>query len=143
MNREQKVAWLLVITISLALVCSGIAFAIGYFLVGLPKAWAGLGFMGIAGLGGFGPIIFRKDKGNVTFDERDLAIKRKAALASFGASYLIVGAACMIPFFMLGPKAQISVTWLPNIFGAAALTAFFVHSIAILAQYGWRGNENE
>jgi hypothetical protein len=49
----------------------------------------------------------------------------------------------MLPFFILGPAATISVTWLPEIFMAAGLTAFFVHSVAILAQYGWRGKDNE
>jgi len=143
MNRAQKIAWLLVITISLGAVLSCIAFTVGYFMVGMPKALAGLGFMSIAGIGGFGPLIFGKDKGNVTFDERDKQIKRRAALASFGASYLIVGAACMIPFFILGPKASISVTWLPNIFGAAATCTFFTYSVAILVQYGRGGEDGE
>jgi hypothetical protein len=46
----------------------------------------------------------------------------------------------MLPFFILGPAATISVEWLPNIFMAAGLTAFLVHSVAILAQYGRRGD---
>lgn len=140
MNRAQKIAWLFVITISLAAVISCIAFIVAYFIVGMPKALASLGLMGIAGIGGFGPLIFGKDKGNVTFDERDIQIKRKAALAMFGSSYLVMCAACMIPFFILGPKASISINWLPNILAAAGITAFFAHSVAILAQYG-RGGE--
>ncbi|MHC4747996.1 MAG: hypothetical protein ACYS18_11885 [Planctomycetota bacterium] len=69
-------------------------------------------------------------------------INRRAALAGFGTSYLLVGLACMIPFFILGPKASISVIWLPYIFGGAGLSMFFVHSVAILAQYG-RGAKGE
>ena len=143
MNRAQKIAWLMVITISLAAVISCIAFITAYFMVGMPKALGALGFMGIAGLGGFGPLIFGKDKGNITFDERDIQIKRKAALAMFSASYLVMCAVCMIPFIILGPKASISINWLPKILMAAGITAFFAHSVAILAQYGWRSNENE
>lgn len=143
MNRQQKIAWFLVITISLATVISCIAFTVAYFMVGMPRALGALGFMGIAGIGGFGPLIFGKDKGNVTFDERDKQIKRRAALAMFGASYLVMGAVCMIPFFILGPKASISVTWLPSIFGAAGICAFFTHSVAILAQYGRGGGNDE
>ena len=139
MNREQKIAWFFVITISLSFVLSCIAVAILYVKLGMPRALAGLGFMGIAGLGGFSPLIFRKDKGKATFDERDKLIKRKAA---FGTSYLFVGLACMIPFSVLGPKASISVTWLPNIFMGAALSAFFVTSVAILVQYK-RGRKGE
>lgn len=135
MNRAQKIAWLFVITISLAAVISCIAFIVAYFMVGMPRALASLGFMGIAGIGGSGPLIFGKDKGNVTSDERDKQIERRAALASFGASYMVVGAVCMIPFFILGPKASISITWLPSIFGAAGICAFFTHSVAILIQY--------
>ena len=138
MNRVQKIAWSLVITISVGFILSCIAVAILYVKLGMPRALAGLGFMGIAGLGGFSPLIFRKDKGKVTFDERDKLIKRRAALAGFAMSYLFVGLACMIPFSILGPKASISVTWLPNIFAGAALSAFFVTSVAILVQYGWR-----
>lgn len=143
MNRAQKIAWSLVITISLGFVVSCIAVAILYVKVGMPKVLAGFGFMGIAGLGGFSPLIFKKDKGEVTFDERDRLIKRNAALAGFGASYLFMGAACMIPFYVLGPKASMSVGWLPYIFGGAAISLFFVHSVAILVQYGRRDKHNE
>jgi len=143
MNRAQKIAWSLVIAISLGFVLSCIAVAILYVKVGMPKALAGLGFFGIAGLGGLSPLFFRKDKGNVVFDERDKLIKKRAALAGFGTSYLIVGLACMIPFFILGPKASISVSWLPYIFGGVGLNMFFVHSIAILIQYGRGGKDGE
>ena len=143
MNRAQKIAWSLVITILLAFIVSCIAVAILYVKVGMPKALAAFSFMGIAGLAGFSPLIFKKDKGKVTFDERDRLIKRNAALAGFGASYLVMGAACMIPFHVLGPKASISVAWLPYIFGGAGVSLFFVHSVAILIQYGWKGKDNE
>jgi hypothetical protein len=136
MNRAQKIAWLFVITISLAFVISFIAVAVLYIIVGMPKALAGFAFLGTAGFGGFGPLIFRKDKGKITCDERDILINRRAALASFAASYLVVGLACMLPFFILGPQATVAVWWLPNIFAAAGLTSFFVHSVVILVLYG-------
>lgn len=143
MNRAQKMAWSLVITISLGFALGVIAFAVLYVKVGMPKAIAGWAFMAIAGLGGFSPLIFRKDKGKVKFDERDKKIKRMAALAGFAASYLFIGLACMIPFSVLGPKASISVSWLPHIFGGAAITMFFVYSVAILIQYGRGGKDGE
>lgn len=140
MNRAQKAAWLMVISISTAVVLAAIAVAILYYIFGMPKvAAAGLAFLGIAGVGGLGPLIFKKDKGPVTCDERDRLINSRAALASFSASYMVVGLTCMVPFFVLGPKSSVSITWLPFIFGAAGLTGFFVHSVAILFQYGWRG----
>jgi hypothetical protein len=143
MNRAQKTAWLLVITISAGFVLSCIAVVILYIKIGMPGAIAGFAFMGVAALGGLGPSIFKKDKDKVIFDERDNLIKKKAALAGFTASFLFAGLACMIPFFILGPKASILVIWLPNIWFGTFLTAFFVHSIAILIQYGWGDKDGE
>ena len=137
MNRAQKIAWLFVVTISLAVILSIAAIAVLYVKIGMPKAIAGLGFIGVAGFGGLGPLVFKKDKGSVTCDERDKLINHRAAIVGFGASYLVVGVACMAPFSTLGPNASISVTWLPIIFVAAGLTLFFAHSVAILVQYGW------
>ena len=141
MNRVQKIAWCFVIIIPLGLILSGVTITVMYFKVGMPRALAGLGCMGICGLAGFSPLIFKKDKGRVICDERDKKINRIAALAGFGASYLIIGLACMIPFFILGPRASVSVVWLPCIFGGAGITMFLVHSIAILIGYG-RGTKD-
>lgn len=130
------------IWISSAVVASTIAITVLYLKIGMPKAMAGLGFMGIAGFAGLGPLIFKKDPGKVTCDERDKLLNSRAAVAGFASSFLITGIACMLPFFVLGPKATISIHWLPMIFMAAGLVSFLVHSIAILSQYGWR-NKNE
>ncbi len=143
MNKMQKAAWWMVVWISIGVVSAVIAIVVSYFKVGMPKALAGIGFLGIAGLGGLGVLIFGKDKGKVTCDERDRLINSRAAVAGFGAAYLITGFACMLPFSILGPEATISITWLPMIFVAAGLTSFFVHSLAILVQYGWRGRDGK
>ncbi len=136
MNREQKVALSSVVTILAAVVVSTVAIIILYRRVGMPEALRGLAFMGIAGLGGFSPLIFKKDKGQVTFDERDKLIQKRAAVAGFALAYLFVGLACMIPFLVLGPKATISVKWLPQIFIGACITHFFFYSLTILCEYG-------
>jgi len=138
MNKAQKIAWLLVITISLAVVSSLVAFAVFYVKFGmlLKAAVAGSAFLAIAGFGGFGPMIFSKDKGKITRDERDTFIGQQAAIAGFATAFLVVGLACMLPFFILGPQATIAVWWLPNIFAAAGLTSFLVHSVVILVLYG-------
>ena len=143
MNRIQKMAWWMAICISAGVIPAAIAIAVLFFIIGLPWSIArsGLAFIGIAGLGGLAPLIFKKDKGKVTCDERDQLINNRAAVAGFCAAFLVTGLACMLPFFVLGPEATISVEWLPNIFGAAGLTTFFVHSVAILVQYGWRNRK--
>ena len=143
MNRWQKIAWSFVITISAGFVLSCIAVAILYVKVGMPRAVAGFAFMGIVGLAGFSPLIFRKDKGRVTFDERDALIKKNAAHAGFAGAFLFTCFACMIPFFILGPKASISVSWLPHIWGGTFLTQFLFYSVAILVEYGRGGKDNE
>lgn len=145
MNRIQKISLWMLIWISTGVILAAIAVAVLLFIIGLPWkiAQAGLGFSGIAGLAGLGPLIFKKDKGKVTCDERDRLINNRAAVAGFASAYLVTGLACMLPFCILGYEATITVTWLPMIFMAAGLTSFFVHSAAILVQYGWKGKDNE
>jgi len=145
MNRIQKMAWWMAIWVSAGVTLAAIAVAILFLVIGLPWliARSGQAFLGIAGLGGLASLIFKKDKGKVTCDERDLLINNRAAVAGFCAAFLVTGLACMLPFFILGTEATISVAWLPDIFMAAGLTAFFVHSIAILVQYGWGGKNGE
>ena len=140
MNRIQKMAWWLAIWISAGFILAAIAVAVLFLVIGMPWkiAQAGLGFLGIIGFAGLGPLIFKKDQGTVTCDERDRIINSRAAVAGFAVAYLVTGLACMLPFCILGYEATISVTWLPMIFMAAGLTSFLVHSVAILFQYGWR-----
>jgi hypothetical protein len=136
MNRACKIARFTVIVISTSCLLSGAAFLILYFKLGLPKASAGLAFLGISGLAGFAGLIYKKDEDQVVCDERDVEINRKAALAGFCTAYLVMGLACMLPFFVLGPRGTIFVQWLPMIFMGGGLSHYLVHSIAILVQYG-------
>lgn len=138
MNRIQKISWLIAVTHTIAIICSAIAVALLYQRHGFPKAWAGLAFMAIAGIGGLGPIIFGKDPGPVQTDERDRLILIKAARGSFALSYLVFGLMCMGTWWHYHAKAveTISIHILPWIFGAAAVTAFLSHAITILVLYG-------
>jgi hypothetical protein len=143
MKRIEKIAWSFVITTLLAVVCSVVAVSVLYAKFGMPRASAGLGFLGIAGLGGFAPLFFKKDSGPVKCDERDREIARRAALMGFTAAYLLVGLTCMVPFFIYGPDMTIRIIWLPRIFMAAGLSHFFAYSVAILIQYHTGGKQNE
>lgn len=143
MNRAQKIAWVFVGTTSLAVVVTIAFIAILYFRFGMPKALYGFGAIGVAGLGGFAPLFIKKDKGKVTFDERDKLINKRATLAGFTGAYMFVIAACVTPFFILGPQGNISVKWLAQIPIGACVITFFAHSIAILSQYGWRNKNYE
>jgi hypothetical protein len=120
MNREQKVALSIVITILAAIVASTIAIIILHQRVGMPKALKGLAFMGLSGLGCLSVFIFRKEKGKVTF----------------------LCLACMIPFCVMGGRALIPVRWLPQILGGTCITNLFFYSITIFCEYGF-GNKGE
>ena len=143
MNREQKVAWFIVINFTIAIIISLTAFVILYVKVGTPKAFAAIAFLAICAISGLSPLMFKEDKGAVVRDERDKTISRYAALAGFGSSYLFVGLACMLPFSIMGYDATISVSWLPNIFMGAGLTLFYVRSITLLVLYGRSGKNIE
>lgn len=143
MKRIQKIAWTFVIVISTAVILSTIAVIILYMRFGMPRAKAGLGFLGIVGFSGLAPLFFKKDPGAVEIDERDREISRRAALAGFAAAYLLVGLSCMVPFTIYGYDKMVSITWLPMIFAAAGLSHFFAYSVAILIQYGLGGKQNE
>ena len=74
-------------------------------------------------------------------DERDQLFQRRAAIAGFATAYTVVGLACMMPFFFLGPGATIRIVWLPAIFMGAGIGHYFVYAVAILKQYGWTRTE--
>ena len=143
MNRAQKIAWFLLTVLSVTTVLTLAAFGILYAIFGTPIAFAAFGFTGLSGLAGLAPLIFKKDEGAVDFDERDIQINRRSAIAAFGCSFLFTGLACMVPFLILGPTSSIRVCWLPAIFGGTGLTVYIVHSVAILVQYGKGGQSNE
>lgn len=136
MNREQKMALVCVICMSLAITAAFPVLLI-HFLVGTPKAlyavvipWFGLPLSGLICL------FIPKDKGKVTHDERDMMIRKNAAHAGFIGAFLFTCFACMIPFFALGPKAVISVKWLPQIWMGTTVAQFFFYSLTIIVDYG-------
>lgn len=145
MNRMQKISWLMVISMGSGLILSAIAITIGYFMVGFPRAWSGTAFIGIAGIGGLGPIIFRKDPVPVQTDERDQQIGLQAARASFALSYLVFGLLCMgiWGYFHHQGTTVITIEVLPTIWGFAAVTAFFTHALMILLLYGKDNKQTE
>ena len=138
MNRMQKISWLMVISMGSGLILSAITVTVGYFMAGFPKAWSGIAFMSIGGIGGLGPLIFRKDPGPIQTDERDRQINLEAARASFALSYLIFGLLCMgiWGYYHHQGTMLITVEVLPAIWGFAAVTAFFTHALMILLLYG-------
>ena len=139
MNRVQKVAWFLVITFSAAVVVSCIAILVLYFYfkIGMPRAMAGLFFIGLAGFGGLAPLIFKKDKGAVTYDERDEIIHLKASRAAFAIFFIATSLLSFVAVPLLrGGDGSISVKELWFLFGIAAMPFWPAWSIMVLMLYG-------
>ena len=147
MNRAQKIAWFTLIVILISLALSGITIVVLAFAIGLPmhRALGGFGFIGVVGFTGLSPVLFRKDKSKVSFDERDLLIHRKASLTAYAGFWFLFVLASMIPFLILGPKGTISVKYLPAMVFGGMITVMLVQSIVTLEEYGWRdkGEKNE
>jgi len=145
MKRIQKISWLMVVTHAIAIVCSAIAVSLLYPKFGFPKASAGLAFIAIAGIGGLGPLFFKKDPGPVQADERDRLIRLGAACGGFGLSYLVLGILCMGIWGCYRAKAieTISINLLPCIYGAGGITFFLSNAIIILILYGRENKTHE
>jgi hypothetical protein len=144
MNRMQKIAWFNLIVVSLALGLSVAAFGVAYFIFGLPanRAAGGFGLIGIMGFSGLSPVLFRKDKSKVQFDERDTAIQRKSVSTAYALFWVLFVAAAMIPWFVIGPNGTITTNYLPWMVFGGMFFVMLVQSIVTLNEYGWR-NKNE
>ena len=141
MNRAQKIALYNLIVIMASLTITGAAVGILSIMHGMPKALGGLGFLGIAALIGLSPILFRKKRGQLGFDERDLLIYRRATVAAYSTFWVFFTAACMVPWLVLECGARIRVVLLPCMLVGGFVIVQLIQSVAILVQYGWGGKE--
>ena len=140
MNRAQKIARFNLIVISMALSLGTIAVTVLYFVVDLPmrRALGGFGFIGICGLMGLSPLLYKKEGGKVSLDERDLMIMRNASLGAYSIFWFLFVLAAMIPFFVLGPKGMVSVKYLAAMVFGGMIIVVLVQSVITLGAYGWR-----
>ena len=136
MNKAQKTAWFQLLTaISLGISCGAVI--ILALTVGMPKAWLGMGFMGLMALG---QLIPRKeeDRNKVQFDERDLLIQKRASFCGYCASYGFFVAFSMVNYSVVGKGGLVSVNILPIMVIGGVVVLLLVQSVTILIQYGWR-----
>lgn len=140
MVREQKRAWFVVGTFVFALVVVAVLVP----LVGIRIAWGGLG---LYGLGGLAPLLFRKKRSavEVAEDERDKMIAKTAALAGAMMSYLAFILTCMTTWFvyMFQGKRAITIHALAIIVLAGGMVFFMSRTIAILVLYGRESGHGE
>ena len=78
----------------------------------------------------------KQSPGEVDYDERDVAIKRKALLAAYITLYILVFLSCAAPFAVTDQKGIVPVSALPIALFAITIIDLFVYSLAILIQYG-------
>ena len=136
MNRQQESAWFQLLT-AMSLGISFGAVIILSLIVGMPKAWLGMGLMGLMALG---QLITRKeeDRNKVQFDERDLLIQKRASLWGYCASYGFFVAFSMVTYSVVGKGGLVSVNMLPIMVIVGVVVLLLVRSVAILIQYGWK-----
>lgn len=138
MIRQQKIAVTVLIVSLLGLFLGITVILMRRFIPDFPKTAVAFGSLILA----LGVILlisrFKKDKGAVTFDERDKLIEKNAHLAGFGAVYLLVILVSYMPIG-IAPEAKIPTQWFPFLLPLAVLCQCFAQSIAILVQYGRRG----
>lgn len=140
MNRMQKIAVFNLVVFGIASLLATAAIITLSRLVGWPKAAAGFAFLGVGGLAGFSPLIFKKGPGVVTCDERDKLINRTAALGGFAASYLWFCFTGVAFDLLFSPELFKKIGLRLMIFGGM-FVVFIVHSILILVQYGRSGSD--
>jgi hypothetical protein len=138
MIRQQKIAVTVLIVSLLGLFLAATVILMRHFIPDFPKTAVAFG----GGILALGVIVFvsrlKKDKGAVTFDERDRLIEKNAHLAGFGAVYLLVILVSYLPIG-IAPEAKIPTKWFPFLLPIAVLCQCFTQSLATLIQYGRAG----
>ena len=106
---------------------------------------AALSVFGLYGLLGFTQLIGRRERlaGKVVYDERDLAIGRKATVIGYSVFWVVFVVALMLPIFCYGPDGKITLTAMYSvlIINIALTIVCLTRSFAVLALYRW-GNGN-
>ena len=143
MNRWQKIAIYNLIIIGTSLILCSTAVLILWLKVGTSRAFGGLGFLGICGLMGLSPILFRKKDKPVDFDERDRLIGIRAGWVGFGASYMFYLIVCMVTWGIVGINGHVSAQVLPMMVVGGMIIMMLGQSIATLIGYGLGGKNHE
>lgn len=141
MNRAQKIAWFNLIVVTVSLI--GLVAAC---LIGISRdLFYVLWFLGALGPIGLSPILFRKKRGRVSFDERDALIRVKAWLIGLSASYGSLGGVCIAKCFEVGLKGSVPAYGLLAIWIGGLFCFVVAKSLMTLFLYGGGkgGKENE
>lgn len=142
MNREQKRAWAIVVSMSLAVPLFVGGLISRHYGFSLPAVVLTAVAAVVQGTGVLACLRVKPDAGAVTSDERDKQIEKNSHLAGFGAVYLFVIAVSFAPIAIFGEKGSFPVTWCPALLIGAGFCQAYAMSVATLIQYGRGGNDH-
>ena len=147
MNRSQEhaILWLFLMPLSAAIgggLLVGLVYVEGpslrrTLMFSLFAVWTGLFWLWVL----LQQKMRRRKK--VTFDERDEIIDKKAALAGYVGVWMYFVSACVVPWWLVGPKGTVSANILPIILIGGIIAFSIVQSLAILIQYGRGGKDGK
>ena len=130
MNSGLKSAWYTVAVVTVAV--------IGCLLMAMyVKNMAAFAPLGVLGFLGFTPILFRKRKGKIDLDERDLEVVEKASIVGGAFSYLafVIGGMLIWGVHFYRGESQMNVHLIPLLVVVGALVLYLARSIFIISQY--------
>jgi hypothetical protein len=78
----------------------------------------------------------RKGQKNVSFDERDQLIHKRAVMAAYVVLWLYFVAVCVVAWCVVGPHGSVSVNVMPLVLLGGLVIFTVVQGLASLIQYG-------
>ena len=144
MNRYQKLAWLNLIVITVAIIITSAVIAIEFHIRGFSTIgfWV---FVAILALLRFKPFLFKKPHGQdkVVCDERDIFIINRAKSFAYTTFWIVFFVSSFAVHILkgMGPTSSVPTITLPLMAVGGALFMQILCSLAILVQYG-RGGGN-
>ncbi|MGO8688466.1 MAG: hypothetical protein ACLQLG_02445 [Thermoguttaceae bacterium] len=127
---KEGLYWLVLLAVTAAV------YVVLMIFVGPMRATGAFGLFGLAGLQ---PLLYRKRRQGVAWDERDTLINYRAVIASYSVFWLFFTAATMgtwAAVYCYGARSTISVHVLPNLMMGGLLVLMTTRAVAIVVQYG-------
>ena len=148
MNRQEKIAWSQLVLLAIAAAFSAVAtvcFIWKYDYTAAEAWWLAVGYTApILILAVVAPpVIFRKRKGQVGSDERDLMIDRCATQIAFCAAFAFFVGVCMTTWIAVGVDNMIPAVWLMRIVYIGWATTIAAHALATVVCYSRGDMPNE
>ena len=145
MNKTQKGAWaVLVIAISLSAFVATtplLWFDKAPTMRIVPQTLIILSLVAMAS-----SLVFLRTKQSskeVDYDERDVAIKRKALLVSHTTIWVLIFLGCALPVIITNQRGTFPVVAFPIALFVLSMADMIVYSLTILIQYGRSGDGNK